>query len=161
MARLQNSPYFCVFKYARVVKQKVWNEAETRERDWEEALKIRACEACALRARKIVTPRFTHFFTYFEKKNYCLQSIQWRSFIGNLLAYPFTVGSTSQWFGQFLRKHAVVGFLKISADVFLVIRPARVLSMTSDSFPCHSVRMTIITYFSVSAFNVRIVFTFL
>ena len=31
--RLQNSPYFCVFKYARVVKQKVWNEAENRERD--------------------------------------------------------------------------------------------------------------------------------
>ena len=25
--RLQNSPYFCVFKYARAVKQKVWNEA--------------------------------------------------------------------------------------------------------------------------------------
>ena len=33
LARLQNSPYFCVFKYARVVKQKVWNEAENRERD--------------------------------------------------------------------------------------------------------------------------------
>ena len=32
--RLQNSPYFCVFKYARAVKQKVWNEAENRERDW-------------------------------------------------------------------------------------------------------------------------------
>ena len=31
--RLQNSPYCCVFKYARVVKQKVWNEAENRERD--------------------------------------------------------------------------------------------------------------------------------
>ena len=31
--RLQNSPYFCVFKYARTVKQKVWNEAENRERD--------------------------------------------------------------------------------------------------------------------------------
>ena len=30
---LQNSLYFCVFKYARVVKQKVWNEAENRERD--------------------------------------------------------------------------------------------------------------------------------
>ena len=29
--RLQNSPYFCVFKYARAVKQKVWNEAENRE----------------------------------------------------------------------------------------------------------------------------------
>ena len=26
--RLQNSPYFCVFKYVRAVKQKVWNKAE-------------------------------------------------------------------------------------------------------------------------------------
>ena len=26
--RLQNSPYFCVFKYARAVKQTVWNEAD-------------------------------------------------------------------------------------------------------------------------------------
>ena len=39
--RLQSSPYFCVFKYARAVKQKVWNEAENRERDWGETLKIR------------------------------------------------------------------------------------------------------------------------
>ena len=39
--RLQNSPYFCVFKYTRAVKQKVWNEAENRERDWGETLKIR------------------------------------------------------------------------------------------------------------------------
>ena len=31
-------PYFCVFKYARAVKQKVWNEAENRERDWGETL---------------------------------------------------------------------------------------------------------------------------
>ena len=31
--RLQNNSYFCVFKYARAVKQKVWNEAENRERD--------------------------------------------------------------------------------------------------------------------------------
>ena len=38
--RLQNSPYFCVFKYARAVKQKVSNEAENRERDWGETLKI-------------------------------------------------------------------------------------------------------------------------
>ena len=29
--RLQNSPYFCVFKYARAVKQKVWNEVEKSE----------------------------------------------------------------------------------------------------------------------------------
>ena len=39
--RLQNSPYFCVLKYARAVKQKVWNEAENRERDWGDTLKIR------------------------------------------------------------------------------------------------------------------------
>ena len=38
--RLQNSPYFWVFKYARAVKQKVWNEAENSERDWGETLKI-------------------------------------------------------------------------------------------------------------------------
>ena len=37
--RLRNSPYFCVFKYARAVKQKVWNEAENRERNWGETLK--------------------------------------------------------------------------------------------------------------------------
>ena len=35
--------------YARAVKQKVWNEAKHRERDWGETL--RACEARALRAR--------------------------------------------------------------------------------------------------------------
>ena len=72
--RLQNSPYFCVFKYARAVKQKVWNEAENRERDWGETLKLRACEARALRARKTLTPRFTDFFTDFEKKPTVLQS---------------------------------------------------------------------------------------
>ena len=32
-------PCFCVFKYARAVKQKVRNEAENRERDWGETLK--------------------------------------------------------------------------------------------------------------------------
>ena len=36
LVRLQNSPHFCVFKYARAVKQKVWNEAENREPDWGE-----------------------------------------------------------------------------------------------------------------------------
>ena len=69
--RLQNSPYFCVFKYAQAVKQKAWNEAENRERDWGETVFFlsRACEAPALRARKTLTPRFTDFFTDFEKKN--------------------------------------------------------------------------------------------
>ena len=54
----------CVFKYARAVKQKIWNEAENRDRDW-------ACGALALRARKTLTPRFTDFFTDFEKKTDC------------------------------------------------------------------------------------------
>ena len=67
MSRLQNSPYFCVFKYARAVKQKVWNEAENRERDWGETLKTPR----GLRTSKTLTPRFTDFFTDFEKKNHC------------------------------------------------------------------------------------------
>ena len=51
-ARLQNRPYFCVFKYARAVKQKVWNEAKNRERDWGETLKIRS-----YRKRKPMDPK--------------------------------------------------------------------------------------------------------
>ena len=82
--RLQNSPHFCVFKYARAVKQKVWNEAENRERDWGETLKntfflsrltrhtgVRACEARAVCAHKTLTPRVTDFFTDFEEKTDC------------------------------------------------------------------------------------------
>ena len=57
--RLQNSPYFCVFKNTRAVKQNVWNEAENRERE--------------ARAREILTSRFTDFFTDFEKKTAVLQ----------------------------------------------------------------------------------------
>jgi len=51
------------------------------ERGWGETLKIRffslasyalrACEARPLRARKTLTPRFTDFFTGFEKKTDC------------------------------------------------------------------------------------------
>ena len=41
-ARLQDSPYFCVFKYVRAVKQRVWNEAENSERDWGETLKLQS-----------------------------------------------------------------------------------------------------------------------
>ena len=43
LTRLQNSPYFFVFKYARAVKQKVWNEAENRERYWRVRLARFAC----------------------------------------------------------------------------------------------------------------------
>ena len=80
VARLQHSPYFCVFKYARAVKQKVSSEAENRERDWGETL--RACETRAPRARKTLTPRFTDFFTDFEKKRTTvLQSTMWQNVI--------------------------------------------------------------------------------
>ena len=83
VTRLQNSLYFCVLKFAWTVKQKVWNEAENGERDWGETVQsqfllashaphtphgLRACEASALRPRKTPTPRFTDFFTDFEKK---------------------------------------------------------------------------------------------
>ena len=46
---------------ARAVKQKVWNEAENRERD--------LCEARGLCARKTLTARFTDFFTDYDEKN--------------------------------------------------------------------------------------------
>ena len=67
--RLQNSPYFCVFKYTRAVKQNVWNEAENRER-----------KARALRARETLTSRFTDFFTDFEKKTDCFAVYRGRNF---------------------------------------------------------------------------------
>ena len=78
-ARLQDSPYFCVFKYVRAVKQRVWNEVENSERDLGETLKIQsffflslslslsphthalwayACEARALCARQNLAPDF-------------------------------------------------------------------------------------------------------
>ena len=75
--RLQNSPYFCVLKYTRAVKQKVWNEAENREPDWGETL--RACEASALRARKTLTPRFTDFFTDLGKKIFTINRSKYTS----------------------------------------------------------------------------------
>ena len=89
-ARLQNSPYFCVFKYARAVKQKVWNEAENREQS----------EARALRARKTLTPRFTDFFTDFEKKLSVLQSTCPQG-------YLFSEFRISRWILQLLFK---IGF---------------------------------------------------
>ena len=48
-------------------------ESETGERRFSSLAShtLRACEARALRARKTLTPRFTDFFTYFEKKTDC------------------------------------------------------------------------------------------
>ena len=56
--RLQNTPYFCVFKYARAVKQKVWNEAENRERDWGDTLKY-DWHARRVRLSRIARVRFS------------------------------------------------------------------------------------------------------
>ena len=60
---LQNSPYFCVFKCARAVKQKVWNEAEARARLLRYALPISLLirRRLFLRGRKLVagTPLLT------------------------------------------------------------------------------------------------------
>ena len=78
--RLQNSPHFCVFKYARAVKQKVWNEAENRGETGERRFfslashALRACGARAVRAHKTLAPRVTDFFTDFEGKTTVLQS---------------------------------------------------------------------------------------
>ena len=48
--------HFCVFKYERAVKRKVWNTPYGRVR-------------LARFALKTLTPRLTDFFTDFEKKN--------------------------------------------------------------------------------------------
>ena len=55
--RLQNTPYFCVFKYARAVKQKVWNKAENRERHWGDTLKY-DWHARRVRLSRIARVRF-------------------------------------------------------------------------------------------------------
>ena len=81
---LQNSPYFCVSKYARAVKQKVWNEAVNRERH-----ALRACEARALRARKTLTATRFRFLYWFWEKNRLFCSL----FI-HLLWIIFTIGES-------------------------------------------------------------------
>ena len=77
--RLQNSPYFCVFKYARTVKQKVWNEAENRERDLRDYGRVRLARF----ARKTLTPLFNDFFTDFEKKTRLFCSLFFYQFCFN------------------------------------------------------------------------------
>ena len=54
---LENSPSFAYSStYAEAVKQKVGNEAENRERDWEETLKIRT-----VRFAYVIFVRITRF----------------------------------------------------------------------------------------------------
>ena len=68
-----------IFAYS--VKQKVWNEAENRKRDWRETLKKRSLASHALRAcqaLETLTPRFTDFFIDFGKKNQLFCSLKLR-----------------------------------------------------------------------------------
>ena len=91
--RLQNSPYFCVFKYTRAVKQKVWNEAENRERDWGETLKIRFFLSPHTPYGRVRLARFARVrllrhalpisLLIFRKKPTVLQSIQTSVHFGN------------------------------------------------------------------------------
>ena len=86
------------------MKQKVWNEAENRERDWGARLNaLRACEARALRARKTLTPRFTDFFTVLRKKPTVLQSGA-VVYVGGWL----TVRGTQREYSSKPLKHSIV-----------------------------------------------------
>ena len=77
--KLQNSPYFCVFNYALPVKQKVWNEAENREQDWGETLKIRGVWGSrALRVQDSYATLY-RFLYWFWQKNRLFCSVRfWR-----------------------------------------------------------------------------------
>ena len=78
--KLQNSLYFCVFKYTLAVKQKVWNEAENSDRDWGEMLRCFSLSPYTPVGRVMLVRfararLFTDFFTDFEKKPTVLQSM--------------------------------------------------------------------------------------
>ena len=71
-SRLQNSRYFCVFKYSRVVKQKVWNKAENSERDRGEVFSL--SPHTPVGRVRLLRHTLPFFFTDFEKKATVLQS---------------------------------------------------------------------------------------
>ena len=96
ITRLHNSPYFCVFSHARTAKQTIWNEAENREPDWGETLKIRffslasqACEARAPRAPNSYATLYRFLYWFWEKTPTALQSTWLPNFLGwvDLLRY--------------------------------------------------------------------------
>ena len=66
--QLQNSPYFCVFKYAQAVKQHKMSGTRLKTESETFFSRLTRCEARALREHKTLTLRFTDFFTDFEKK---------------------------------------------------------------------------------------------
>ena len=84
----KQSVFLCIlFKYARAVKQKVWNEAENRERDWGETLfflsphtpvrRVRLARFARVRLLLHVSPISSLIL---RKKPTVLQSIYWREF---------------------------------------------------------------------------------
>ena len=103
---MQNGSYFCVFKYARAVKQNALNKAENSERDWGDTHTPharRACEARALRSRKTLRLCFTDFFTDFEnkkKKTDCFAVYG----VSSVVELPSTVGKRLQAVETFKRK---------------------------------------------------------
>ena len=67
----KNSPYFCVFKYARAVKLKVWSEAENREQDWRETL-----FSLASHAQDSYATLYRFLYWFWEKK-FLICSLNW------------------------------------------------------------------------------------
>ena len=66
---LQNNPYFCVVKYARAVKQKVGNEAENSERDWDaKSTSLSPHTACEARAQDSYATLYLFFLLILRKK---------------------------------------------------------------------------------------------
>ena len=119
--RLQNSPYFCVFKYVRVVKQKVW-----------------ACEDRVLRACKTLTARFTDFFTDFEKKPTLLQSTpSWNYGIGLKIWVLAEFQKASPWSeAMFTTFHMRTKYISVSkASIpMLELKQRLGTTQTYDSF---------------------------
>ena len=121
--RLQSSPYFCVFKCARVVKQKVWNEVENRERDWGETLKIRPSRgrvrlACFARVR-LLRHALPISLLILRKKPTVLQSSpSVPSFVFAVLFIPNYI-NTNEIPGELSRENMLFSHVKISPLLWL------------------------------------------
>ena len=80
--RLQNSPYFCVFKYARAVKQKVWKRLArlTRVRLLRHALPI---SLLILRKKPTVlqSTKMDEFFIVHRKQQSCVSSLTFVAYL--------------------------------------------------------------------------------
>jgi len=106
--RLQNSPYFCIFKYARAVKQKVWNEAENRERDYGRVRLARYASARLLRHSSPIS------LLILRKKPDCFAVYFFTSFVLMILNNPLilTIGLLfSTYYSRFLLLQVFIRYL--------------------------------------------------